>query len=202
MPDREQAPAPLSSTPAGPNHVWLHGLNLLLLCALWLFTVATYTRLPELIPAHVGFGGVTRWTTRPTWFLLPILGTFSAVLVYLISMLTTVTPSELNVPYRKRLQALPPAGQLSALAPLRVFTWAMAGWLLLLMLLIQHQLYRIALDETAQAAAPGPLLWITAGMMILLAAGVAWLYRAVRQEIEAFEGLIMEERNVSGKPLR
>jgi uncharacterized membrane protein len=100
-----------------------------------------YERLPDQIPAHVGPSGVTRWTPRESgvWWVLPLLGSFHAVLMYVLSTLANSGAAGINVPQKKRLLALPPEAQRYAMQPLRAFMFGMATWLLALMLWVQIQ---------------------------------------------------------------
>jgi uncharacterized membrane protein len=174
--------------PGVGSYAWLHVLNVLLLVGLWLFTMVMYERLPDQIPAHVGPSGVTRWTPRESgvWWVLPLLGSFHAVLMYVLSTLANSGAAGINVPQKKRLLALPPEAQRYAMQPLRAFMFGMATWLLTLMLWVQIQLYRIA---TARAG-DRPTGGLLAGTFVLTAAvfvGMYALNRAIRRRIDEWE---------------
>jgi hypothetical protein len=170
------------------GYVWLHALNVLLLLALWLFTFLMYERLPDQIPGHVGPSGVTRWTPRESgmWFVLPLLGSFHAGLMYLLSSLAGGGAAGINIPQKKRLLALSHEGQRYAMQPLRGFMYGMATWLLGLMLWMQVGMYRIAVAPPDDRPTGGLL----AGSVVMTAAvlaGVYWLNRVVRRRIDAWE---------------
>jgi uncharacterized membrane protein len=170
------------------SYVWLHLLNALLLVGLWLFTIVMYERLPDQIPAHVGPAGVTRWTPRDSgmWFALPLLGSFHAMLMYVLSTLANSSAAGINVPQKKRLLALPREGQRYAMQPLRAFMFGMATWLLALMLWVQIQMYRIAAAPPADRPT-GVLLYGTFVLTAAVLVGVYVLNRAIRRRIDEWE---------------
>lgn len=124
-----------------------HAVNLLLLAALWTFALWAYSRLPEQIPGHIGPSGVTRWDRREsgTWFLVPIIGSLNALLLYALAGVGEGGAAGVNTPQKKRLLALPREGQRYALKPMRRFMYGMVTWLLALMLFVQLAMYRTAL---------------------------------------------------------
>jgi hypothetical protein len=175
-------------TDRGRGYRWLHLLNVLLLVALWAFAIVAYPALPERIPAHIGTSGVTRWTERDGgfWFLLPILGTFEAAFVYLVSRIAESGASGINVPQKKRLLALPREAQVYAIEPVRGFMYGMAAWLLLLTGLIQAELYVTAVSGGGVADWFLPLLL---AFLLLPFAGVVWLSRAIRVRIDRWDAV-------------
>lgn len=178
-------------THRSPAHGYraLHALNLALLTGLWLFTAMAYGGLPDQVPAHMGVSGVTRWTSRQSgiWFLLPILGTFHAFLLYALSGLGSSGAAEgINLPQKKRLLTLPREGRRYALEPVRPFMFAMTAWLLALMLIIQYQLYAAARAGPA-GDYPGWLLWPALGLSLFPLVGVWWLNRRIRGRIDAWQ---------------
>jgi uncharacterized membrane protein len=169
--------------------LWLHLLNIVLLAALWLFTIRTYGSLPDQIPGHVGPSGVTRWERRDggMWFLLPLLGTFHALLMYVLSGLAGGGAQGINVPQKKRLLTLSPEGQRYAMQPVRAFMYGMATWLLVLMFWMQFQMYRLALAGPGAAAPAGGMMRGTVVMVVVLLAGTLWLRSAIIGRIDAWE---------------
>jgi uncharacterized membrane protein len=171
------------------DYRWLHALNALLLVALWGFTVVRYGQLPEQIPAHIGPSGVTRWARRESgiWFMLPILGTFHASLMYLLSSLADSGASGMNTPQKQRLLALSREWQRYAMQPMRGFMFGMATWLLTLMLFVQYELQRVAVAAQTGDPATGRVVYVT----VVMTAGVGLLafllYRAVGRRITEWE---------------
>jgi hypothetical protein len=168
---------------------WLHLLNALLFVGLWTFTIVAYQSLPDLVPGHVGTGGVTRWERRESgmWFVVPIMGTFSALLMYLLSTTADHGAAGINVPYKKRLLALPRDAQRYAMQPLRGFMYGMATWLLVLIWWVQYGLYRIAIAADAGVPYAGGM---TTGTLLLTALpllGTVWLARVIRRRITEWE---------------
>jgi hypothetical protein len=168
-----------------PSYASLHLLNAVLLLALWILSVMLYDRLPDQIPGHIGPAGVTQWEPRGGghWFLVPILGTIHAALLYALSTLAN-TGQGVNMPGRKRIQQLPLAARRYVVEPLRPFMFGLATWLLLLMLHVQLSLYRIA--RAAQAGEPdtAPFLAGIIALTILPVAGAVWLAKAVRRRLD------------------
>lgn len=168
---------------------WLHALNALLLIALWGFTVLMYRHLPEQIPGHMGMSGVTRWEDRDSgmWFVLPILGSFHALLMYALSGLAAGTPETINVPHKERLLALSPEGRRHAMEPLRPFMFGMAAWLLVLTGVIQLHMYAAA-RAGADATGGGTTAMLGIIFVALLPLAGVWLVsRAMRRRMDAWE---------------
>lgn len=173
----------------GESTARLHILNALLFAGLWGMTFFLYYRLPEMIPGHVGPGGAIRWEPRTsgTWFIAPILGTGSVLLMYALAGLGAGSPEAVNIPQKKRLLALPREGQRYAMRPLRVFMFGMATWLLVLMLYIQYSMYRIAMQAQAGAPDTGHLL---PGILLMTAVPLLMavrLSRVVGRRIDEWE---------------
>jgi uncharacterized membrane protein len=169
------------------RYAWVHVLNAALLLALWGFALWAWQHLPDRVPGHIGLSGVTRWERREggTWFLMPLLGTFHVLLMYVLSVAAGNNASGFNVPRRKRLLALPPEGQRYAMQPVRLFMYGMATWLLVLSLWVQVHIYRIAM---APQVPPGRSL--LAGTIVMTAAvllGAVLLGRASSRRIDAWE---------------
>lgn len=85
--------------------------SIVFLIALVASSVIVYPSLPDRIPSHFDFAGrPTGWsrTSPSSWFLLPIVG----VVVYLIhaacSWFIRSKPHLMNIPDRRRFDALPP----------------------------------------------------------------------------------------------
>jgi uncharacterized membrane protein len=174
---------------AGGGHTRLHVLNALLFVAMWGVTLYLYGQLPERIPGHIGPGGVTRWEARESgmWFMLPILGSGQLLLMYVLSVAVTGSAHSMNIPQKKRLLALPRAGQQYALQPVRGFMLALAAWLLALTTYIQFTLYRVAVAaQTAEPATGHLLLGVVVFSLVPLYMAFR-LSRAVRLRIEEWE---------------
>jgi uncharacterized membrane protein len=171
------------------DYRWLHALNALLLVALWAYTVVQYGNLPEQIPAHIGPSGVTRWTRRESgmWFMLPILGTFHALVMYLLSSLADNGASGTNTPHKKRLKALSREGQRNAMQPMRGFMFGMATWLLTLMFYVQYELQRVSVAAQTGNPATSRVIVITVLMTAALGLLVLRLYRSVGRRITEWE---------------
>ena len=145
---------------------------------------------------HIGLSGtVTRWASQGSgmWFLLPIFGTFHALLMYALSVLASGSPAGLTVPGKERLLSLPPEGQRHALEPIRPFMFGMAAWLLALVAIIQLVMWDAAHAAAAPEAA-GPTAVGGGGIPWLVLAVVAfatlplpaswWLSRAIRRRTD------------------
>jgi hypothetical protein len=173
------------------SYVWLHALNGVLLLALWVFTIAAYPGLPELVPGHIGVGGVTRWDAKQNspWFIMPILAFVNAALMYGASAVSKSTPDGFNVPAKKQLMQLPRAGQLHALAPMRGFMYGLATWLLVLSLYIQYQLYRIAHAGPDSETGTGNLLAFTAVMLAAVLLMAFLSTRMVKRRIAEWQSM-------------
>jgi len=145
-----------------PSHTWIHVVNGALLLGHWAFAIGAYGGLPELVPGHVGSGGVTRWDPKESspWFILPIISTVGVMMIYGMSAAAGNTPAGLNMPSRKPRVTLPPEGQRYAEAPMRLFLYAMATWTLLLLVYNQYEMYRIA--------HAGPEVEVDAGNMLMV----------------------------------
>jgi len=170
------------------NLRWLHALNALLFIGLWVFVLATYGGLPDQVPQHIGPDGVvTRWTDRESgmWFLLPILLMTQIVLMYGIASATS-SAQGMNVPHKKRLLALPREAQAFALAPMRLFMYLLATWMIVLSWTIQLMMWRAA---HAGGSAGGSSLWLLIAVGLAPLAGVAVLGRAVGRRIDALESV-------------
>jgi hypothetical protein len=145
-----------------PSHTWIHVVNGALLLGHWAFAIGAYGGLPELVPGHVGPGGVTRWDPKGSspWFILPIISTVGVMMIYGMSAAASNTPAGLNMPSRKPRVTLPPEGQRYAEAPMRLFLYAKATWTLLLLVYNQYEMYRIA--------HAGPEVEVDAGNMLMV----------------------------------
>jgi hypothetical protein len=167
----------------------LHVINLALCLGLWAFTLAMYPQLPDMIPAHIGMSGVTRWVPRDggMWFLLPILGSAHGLLMYALSGMASGSPAGINIPQKERLLALPRDGQRYAMEPLRTFMFGMVTWLFLLTGMLQVQLYIAAQAGAAGRDTRSNTLIAMLILALLPLAGVAWLSRAIRRRIAEWE---------------
>lgn len=175
--------------PEHPSYSGYHIGNTLLFAALWGFTIVAWYSLPDQVPGHIGPGGVTRWDRRESgvWFLIPIMATINLLILYALSGIGESGASGFNTPHRKRLEAMPKDAQRFALLPTRSFMYAMASWLLILMLSIQIVMYAAArAGDVSSAAARGMIFGIIAftGVPILLAVR---LHRAIGRRIEEWE---------------
>lgn len=160
----------------------------MLLLGLWAFTIVGYNLLPERIPAHMGPGGVTRWTERDSgiWLLLPIMASVHSVLMYGLSGLADSSPEGFNIPQKKRLLELPREAQRYAMEPARPFMFAMATWLITLTLSIQWQMFAAAqAGPGADSDQPFLIALLVLGLLPLV--GVVWLNRAIRLRIDGWE---------------
>jgi hypothetical protein len=187
---RDKANPPVNGsvprTPAPPpSYAYLHVVNAFLLLALWLLAATLYDHLPDRIPGHIGPTGVTRWEPRSGghWFLLPILGTVHAGLLYALSTLAHAGQG-VNVPGRKRIQRLPLPVRRYVVEPLRPFMFGLATWLLLLVIHVQLSLYRIALAAQDGNPDTTPFLAGIFALLVLPLAGAVWLMRAVRRRLD------------------
>jgi magnesium-transporting ATPase (P-type) len=169
------------------GYVGIHATNVLLLALLWLLTIGLYAQLPDMVPGHMGLRGVTRWEPRGsgTWFLLPIMGTWSAALMYLLSLLVNGGAAAINIPRKKQILALPREAQTAILEPVRPFMFLMATWVLVLMCWLQWTFYRAALGGPGwrqDSASLGVMLVL----MLLPFAGVFVLSRQVSVRLDAW----------------
>jgi uncharacterized membrane protein len=180
MTERTQFVTGPAGEAAAADHRWLHLLNALLLLGLWAFTILAYASLPELVPGHIGPSGVTRWEARHNsmWFIVPLLGSVHAVMMYGLSTLANSSPASFNVPDKKRLLALPPEGQRYALEPMRGFMFRMATWLLVLILYVQYSFYRVAVEAQTGEPRTGTML---PAILLLTAAVIVMAIRSSRE---------------------
>jgi uncharacterized membrane protein len=155
-----------ASIRAAPDrgYAWIHLLNGALLLGHWAFAIGAYCGLPELVPGHVGPGGVTRWDPKGSspWFVLPVISTVGVLMIYGMSVVASSTPPGVGMPAGKK--TLPPEAHRYATAPMRLFLYLVATWTLLLLVYNQYKMYRIA--------HAGPEV-VVAGGNLLMAAGLA-----------------------------
>jgi uncharacterized membrane protein len=175
---------------AAPSaYAWLHWVNGALLLGLWAFTVVGYGRLPELVPGHIGPSGVTRWDAKQNsmWFVLPLIGTIHAVLMYGVSAIANGSPAGFNVPQKKRLLELPKEGQRHVLQPFRGFMYGMATWLLTLMAGMQYSTWRIARSGPGGEAGVGVMVAGVGLMLLVVLAMALWLNSSIRRRLAEWE---------------
>lgn len=104
MPDARTIPA--ASFPRSAAH-WV---NAALLVALFAGSAAVFDALPERIPMHFGLDGTPdRWADRSwiAWMALPLITLFVAVVTYGSAWFIGRRPGSMNLPDRKRYDALP-----------------------------------------------------------------------------------------------
>jgi hypothetical protein len=173
----------------GGGDARLHLLNAALLVGLWAFAGLAWGHLPDQIPAHIGPGGVTRWESRSSgvWFLLPIMATFHVLIVYALAGVVAKGGPGVNVPGKRRLERLPPAGRRYALRPMRSFMYVLAAWLLALMAFIQYGIYRAAMTGAAGGPDASGMLGGIAAFLGLFAWAVYRSTRAVHRRASAWE---------------
>jgi uncharacterized membrane protein len=171
------------------GHAWLHAVNAALLVGTWAFAITAYAGLPELVPGHVGPGGVTRWDPKGSspWFILPAIGLINAVVLYGVSSLSSGTGQGVNVPDRKRFMALPPEGRRYALQPVRGFMYGMATWLLLLLGFMQVEMYRIAHAGPGAEVNHNLMLVVTGIMVALVVVAGLRMNRNIRRRMGEWE---------------
>jgi uncharacterized membrane protein len=171
------------------SHLWLHVLNGLLLAGLWAFTIWAWPRLPDLVPGHIGLSGVTRWDAKQNslWFILPIMGSVHAVIMYGISTLADGSAQSFNMPQKKRVLALPKEGQRFVMQPMRGFMYGMATWLLALMFYIQYSFYRAAMESRTGEPDTGGMLPVIGLMLVVVFVMVGWLNRSANRRIAEWD---------------
>jgi len=92
---------------AGGISMWW--LIALLNLGVWLLTAALYTSLPEQIPGHFGlYARPTRWDSRETIWLLPLIATLMALGLYGLNRMILGYPGLINLPNKDELMRLPP----------------------------------------------------------------------------------------------
>lgn len=175
--------------PESTSLAWLHTLNGVLLLALWGFAVGAYSGLPDLVPGHIGPGGVTRWDAKDSspWFIGPIIAVFSAAMMYGLATAASNGGTGMNMPDKDRFRKLPPAGQRYAIQPMRGFMFGLATWLLALMLYMQWEMYSIAHAGPDAPAQGSRLLWVTAAMTAFVVAGAIYSGLRVKRRIREWE---------------
>jgi len=81
----------------------------LLNLGVWLLTAALYTGLPEQIPGHFGLHArPTRWDSRETIWLLPLIATLMALGLYGLNRMILKYPGLINLPNKDEFMRLPP----------------------------------------------------------------------------------------------
>jgi uncharacterized membrane protein len=172
-----------------PPYAWLHWVNAALLLGLWLFTIFAYGRLPDLVPGHIGPSGVTRWDAKQNsmWFVLPLMGTVHAVLMYGVSAMASGSPAGLNLPQKKRVLALSKEGQRYVLQPLRGFMYGMATWLLTLMSYMQYNSWRLAMRGPGGDPGVSVMMGVVAMMVLVVVAMAFWLNSAISRRATEWE---------------
>jgi len=81
----------------------------LLNLGVWLLTAALYTGLPEQIPGHFGLHArPTRWDSRETIWLLPLIATLMALGLYGLNRTILKYPDLINLPNKDEFMRLPP----------------------------------------------------------------------------------------------
>lgn len=170
----------------------VHLVNLVLLGALVLGSLAAWPELPASIPAHLGLGGEpTRWTERSlaAWFGLPALAVAMTLLIYGVAWLLPGRPRFLNIPDKQRFLALPPERQAPVLRLVQTSLYWVNAYSLTLQGLVQLSLYRAAHGEADRmfmlflllfALAVPPLI-----VLPLLSRTQAEITRQTRQHREA-----------------
>jgi hypothetical protein len=181
----------LDKLPPAQGYAWLHVVNVALLLAHWGFAIVAYAGLPELVPGHVGSAGVTRWDPKQSspWFILPVISTIAALMVYGMALATSSTPASVNVPSKGRFMALPPEGQRYAMAPLQIFMYGLATWTLLLMIYNQYEMYRIAHAGPGKEVAGANLLTVALIMLTVVIAHSIYATWQVRRRIGQWEAM-------------
>lgn len=172
-----------------PGHTWIHVVNGALLLAHWAFAIGAYGGLPELVPGHVGSGGVTRWDPKGSspWFILPIISTVGVMMIYGMSAVASSTPAGVRTPSRKRRVTLPPEGKRYAEAPMRLFLYAVATWTLLLLVYNQYEMYRIAHAGPEVEVAVDNLLMVSGLMLAGVIATFICLSLSVKRRMGEWE---------------
>lgn len=125
---------------------------------IWLMTLLRYPALPERIPIHFdGSGVINGWGSKSTIFLLPVIATFIAVLLYYVRK----HPEWYNYP----VKVTPENAQALYMSSSRVLSW-INYIVILLFAVIQMRL----LDAARNHATPNyfALIWVLVAALVVL----------------------------------
>ena len=153
--------------------------------AMWVIAIVLHPTLPQSIPLHFDIGGMPDRFGPPTfsnWFLLPVIGTATALLMVGLTpgtrwLLRTV-PGIVNVPRKDELLALPLDAQRRALAPLS----AMLDWISIL-IVVGFAAILVGTERVANGAWKTLPSWPLLGFIPLLLGVVLVGHLAIRSRI-------------------
>lgn len=142
-----------------------------LVVASFAFAAATYGALPERVPMRLGFDGeVTRTSARSplAWFGLPIVALLTFALLQWVSSLLPRRPELFNFPDKERFLRMPREYHAPVVHEMRGVLDVTAALTLLVVLLVQLLLWRVAQGRAPGALAVGPWLGIAILPMFLV----------------------------------
>lgn len=140
----------------------LHIFNALLAATLIGFSIAVYPGLPEQIPTHFNARGeADAWSDKSllAWLLLPLIGVGSVVLIYVLGAYAPRRPGIVNVPDRKRYQAMPPEYQRIVVRGVMNSTYILNAGLLVMFTLLQYGAWEVAMGRSGRISIMGGILF-------------------------------------------
>lgn len=129
----------------------LRALPWVLWLALVLFSVATYTNLPEQIPQRFDASGeVTKVMSKSlvTWFLLPAIAGAVQLLLSWMGTWASRKPELFNFPEKERFLKIPPAYRGPVIERLREMVDITGAFTMLVMAYVQVMIWRAALGQS------------------------------------------------------
>ena len=163
-----------------------NALVIVSIAAIWIAAFSLHGGLPAKIPLHFDFSGTPdRWGAPNfwNWFLLPIIGTVTSLLLIGIGSLTNTLlnrfPSIVNVPRKEKLLLLDPLARARALRPLSTMLRGISILILWLFLYLIIGTSTVALG--AWLTLPVWPLFVQIPLMLLL---VAWNHWQIARAID------------------
>lgn len=154
-----------------------------MLLALIALAAVTYGGLPDRIPTHLDFNGVAdRMAPKSvgTWFLLSGIATLVLGFLDFLGGRLPAHPDMLNIPDKERLLALPARFQAPVMAEAQLMMDVVAVGVMVVMLLVQWELVRVATGARGLGVAPVLVAstGLTVGLLLMVTRITAAIDRA------------------------
>jgi molybdate transport system substrate-binding protein len=164
------------------------------LAVLWIGSIVMYPDLPPRVPLHFNFAGEPdRWGQRsPTmWFLIPVVATAVAALMFALGRWSTRRPDLMNFPGKEDLIALPPEHRGPAIRQLVAMTDWIGLCVVVCLLIVQYAIYAAALGRDSAGLIPFSVLIGCIGPLAAILIQSARIGRAVSEARATLRSILL-----------
>ncbi|MEM8964073.1 MAG: DUF1648 domain-containing protein [Acidobacteriota bacterium] len=168
----------------------VHVVNIALITLYLAASAVTYVDLPDRFPTHFGIDGQPdAWSDKSPvmWFLLPLIGLASLVVMYGVASAITKSPGLLNIPDKKRFLQLPPERQKPVFDKVKAMLYWLTATITVLFMAIQVSMWQGAHGDSTTTTMTLTMV-IALGMTpVLLIVFLPGLTKEVDQQVKAYQ---------------